>query len=191
MKFMAKNSIFAILLRSAWWISMLVAAALIFIGVAVVPPSYAVFPICGAIPFIIISGIAAWKQRNKPSDTQIETTVQAVMAMSWSAFADQLEAGLRHDGCQVTRIKNDAADFEVARPGAGKALVCARRWKAAHTGIEPLQRLQAARTAASTGEAIYVTLGILSGPAQDFAVKHDIRIMNAESLTKLFRYQRL
>jgi len=191
MKFMAKNSLFAILLRSAWWISMLVAAALIFVGIAVVPPSYALFPICGAIPFIIISGVSAWKQRNKPSDARVEQTVSAVMAMSWPAFAAHLETGLRNDGCQVKRLKSDAADLEAARPGAGKALVSARRWKAAHTGIEQLQRLQAARNEAGSAEAIYVTLGVLSGPAIEYAAKHDIRIMDAESLTRLFRKQSL
>jgi len=191
MKFMAKNSIFAILLRSAWWISMLIAAALVFIGLVVVPPTYAIFPVFGALPFVIISGVAAWKQRNKPSEARIEETARAIMAMSWPTFADQLEVGLRHDGCQVKRIKHDAADLEVARPGAGKALMCARRWKAAHTGIEPLQRLQTARNTADCGEAIYVTLGVLSAPAQAFAIQHDIRIMNAESLTQLFRHQKL
>lgn len=191
MKFMAKNSLFAILLRSGWWISMLVAGALIFVGIAIVPPAYALFPICGAIPFLIISGISAWKQRNKPSDARIEQTTQALMAMSWPAFASQLEIGLRNDGCQVTSVKGDAADFEVARPSAGRALMSARRWKAAHTGVEPLQRLQTARSAAGTGECIYVTLGVLSDAAREYAAKNDIRIMDAESLTQLMRRQQL
>ena len=191
MKFMSQNSLFAILLRSAWWISMLVAAALIFVGIAVVPPAYALFPICGAVPFIIISGIAAWKQRNKPSQTHVDQTTQALMAMPWATFADQLEIALRNDGCQVKRLKTDAADFEVARPGAGRALVSARRWKAARTGIEALERLQAARSAAGAGEGIYVTLGEISAPAQAYAAKNDIRVLDAEALTQLFRRQPL
>jgi len=191
MKFMSQNSLFAILLRSAWWISMLVAAALIFVGIAVVPPAYALFPICGAVPFIIISGIAAWKQRNKPSQTRVDQTTQALMAMPWATFADQLEIALRNDGCQVKRLKTDAADFEVARPGAGRALVSARRWKAARTGIEALERLQAARSAAGAGEGIYVTLGEISAPAQAYAAKNDIRVLDAEALTQLFRRQPL
>lgn len=188
---MAKNSLFAILLRSSWWISMLVAAALILVAVAVVPPAYALFPICGAIPFVIISGIAAWKQRNKPSSARVEQTAQALSALSWPAFADHFEAALRHDGCQVKRLKTDAADFEVARPGAGRALICARRWKAAHTGTEPLQRLQTARSAAGASEGIYVTLGDISKPAQDYATQNNIQFMDAESLTQLFRHQKL
>lgn len=190
MKLMAKNSLFAILLRSSWWISMLVAAALILVAVAVVPPAYALFPICGAVPFIIISGIAAWKQRNKPSSARVEQTAQALSAMPWSTFADHFEAALRHDGCQVKRLKTDAADFEVARPGAGRALISARRWKAAHTGAEPLQRLQTARSAAGASEGIYVTLGDISKPAQDYATQNNIQFMDAESLTQLFRHQK-
>lgn len=192
MKLMAKNSLFAILLRSSWWISLLVAGVLILIGVAVVPPAYAIFPIFGALPFIVIAGIAGWKQRNKPSSTRVEQTALALSAMPWSTFADHVEAGLQRDGCQVKRLKkNDAADFEVARPGSGRALISARRWKAAHTGVEPLQRLQAARSAAGAGEAIYVTLGGVSAPAQQYATEHNIQFMDAESLTQLLRHQAL
>lgn len=190
MKFMAKNSLFAILLRSAWWISMLIAAALIFIGLVLSPPAYAIFPIFGAVPFVIISGVAAWKQRNKPSAARIEETSQRLAAMSWPVFADYLAAGLRQDGCQVKRIKSEAADFEIARPGTGGALLAARRWKAAHTGIEPLQRLQEARSASGLREGIYVTLGALTSDAQAYAAKHDIRVMDRESLTQLFRHKR-
>lgn len=191
MKLMSHNSLFAILLRSAWWMSMLVAIALVFVGIAIVPPAYALFPICGALPFLVISGIAAWKQRNKPSAARVEQTTQALMGMTWSTFADQLEAALKRDGCQVKRLKTEAADFEVARPGAGRALVSARRWKAARTGIEAFERLQAARSAVGAGEGIYVTLGEVSAPAQAYAAKNDIRVLDAEGLTQLFRRQAL
>ncbi|CAM3763405.1 restriction endonuclease [Bordetella tumulicola] len=192
MKFMAKNSLFAILLRSSWWISMLVAAGLVLVAVAVVPPAYAPFPIFGAIPFIVISGVAAWKQRNKPSQARIEETSQALSVLSWSAFADQLEAALRKDGCEVKRLKGlkgDAADFEVTRAGSGRALMSARRWKAAHTGVEPLQRLQAARAEAGANEGIYVSLGAASGPALAYAAQNNIQIMDAQALAKLFRHR--
>ncbi|MCD0506298.1 restriction endonuclease, partial [Bordetella petrii] len=141
MKFMAKNSLFAILLRSPWWISLLVAAGLTLVGVAAVPPAYAPFLIFAAIPFWVIAGIAAWKQRGKPSEARVEQTATALAALPWPAFADVLEAGLRRDGCEVKRLNGGAADFEITRPAGGRALVTARRWKAASTGIEPLQRL--------------------------------------------------
>ncbi|HYG42289.1 MAG TPA: restriction endonuclease [Bordetella sp.] len=185
MKFMAKNSLFAILLRSPWWISMLVAAALIVIGVAALPPAYAPFPVFAAIPFLGIAGIAAWKQRGKPSAARVEQTAADLAALPWAAFADVLEAALRRDGCEVKRLNGTAADFELTRAGGGRALLAARRWKAAHTGIEPLQRLDAARLSAGASEGIYVALGTPSAPAIDYAGRHSIRFMDAEALARL------
>ncbi|MBV7485890.1 restriction endonuclease [Bordetella sp. BOR01] len=185
MKFMAKNSLFAILLRSPWWISMLVAAALIVIGLAALPPAYAPFPIFAAIPFLAIAGIAAWKQRGKPSSARVEQTATDLAALPWAAFADVLEAALRRDGCEVKRLNGAAADFEVTRTGGGRALLTARRWKAAHTGVEPLQRLEAARASAGASEGIYVALGAPSAPALDYATRHNIRFMDAEALARL------
>ncbi|MBO9357475.1 restriction endonuclease [Bordetella petrii] len=185
MKFMAKNSLFAILLRSPWWISLLVAVVLIIVAVAALPPAYAPFPIFAAIPFLVIAGVAAWKQRGKPSSARVEQTAAALAALSWPDFADALETALRRDGCEVKRLNGPAADFEVTRTGGGRALLAARRWKAAHTGIEPLQRLEAARAGAAAGEGIYVALGAPSAPARDYAARHPIRFMDAEALARL------
>lgn len=191
MKLMARNSLFGILLRSRWWASLLVAAALVFIGIAVTPPAYALFPLFGAVPFLVIAAIAAWKQRNRPSAARVELTTQTLAALSWSEFATRLQTALKADGCQVHPITGGAADFDLARPGAGRAVLSARRWKAAHTGVEPLQRLQSARTAAGATEAVYVTLGELSPAARAYAEANKIAVMDAESLAQLFRRQPL
>ncbi len=185
MKFMAKNSLFGILLRSRWWISLLVAAALVVVGFAALPPAYAPFPVFAAIPFVAIAGIAAWKQRGKPSRARVEQTAAALAGMPWPAFAATLEAALRRDGCEVRRLDGAAADFEATRAGSGRALVAARRWKAAHVGVEPLQRLEAARAKAGAGESIYVALGEISAAAHAYAGRHNIRFMDAEALTRL------
>lgn len=185
MKFMARNSLFGILLRSPWWISLVIATALVVVAVAAVPPAYAAFPAFGAIPFLVIAGIAAWKQRGKPSAARVEQTAATLAALPWPAFADVLEAALRRDGCEVTRLDGKAADFALARAGGARALLAARRWKAAHTGVEPLQRLHAALAAAGAGEGIYVSLGTPSAPAREFAARHSIRFMDAESLARL------
>ena len=56
---MAKDSLFAILLRSPWWISIAVAAGIVAVVRLVlpgVPVAYAVF---AALPFIVIGGSPA------------------------------------------------------------------------------------------------------------------------------------
>ena len=54
---MAPNSLFAILLRSSWWISVLVAAAIVVLSGIALPPKYFIFGAVGALPFLVIGGI--------------------------------------------------------------------------------------------------------------------------------------
>jgi len=59
--------------------------------------------------------------------------------MTWEEFARALEEGFRREGYAVKRAEG-AADFELEKAGR-VSLVCARRWKASVTGVEPLKEL--------------------------------------------------
>src|SRR5258708_36541577 len=97
MKFLiAKNSLFAILLRSPWWISIVIAAGIIAAARLVVPEIYAFF---GALPFIVIGGVAGWRQVRAPSAARVSETLEAGRAMSWGEFFGALLDGLRDGGC--------------------------------------------------------------------------------------------
>ena len=60
-----------------------------------------------------------------------------------------------------------------------------KRWKAARTGIEPLQDLHAAKEAHDAQECIYVTTGELTDKARAFAGKHAIRLVGGSELARL------
>src|SRR3954471_23060190 len=66
---MADNSLFAILLRAPWWTSFLVAAGVVASLRLVVPTAYAIF---FALPFMVIGGIAGWRQLRAPSAAAVE-----------------------------------------------------------------------------------------------------------------------
>ena len=87
--------------------------------------------------------------------------------MAWPAFADALEAAWRRDGYTVTRTQG-AADFELVKEGR-RYVVAARRWKAAHTGLEPLRELVKAKEAREAQEATWVTAGELTAEARAYA----------------------
>jgi restriction system protein len=183
---MAQNSLFAILLRSRWWVSLLIAAATALVARLVLPKDYEPLAVFSALPFVVIGAVAAWKQSRQPSPARVEATLHAVGAMPWATFADTLEQALRDDGHVVTRLPGPAADFEVARAGR-LALVSARRWKASRAGIEPLRALQAAMAARKAASGIYVALGEPSDAATTFARENGIEILRGEGLAKLLR----
>ena len=48
----APNSLFAVLLRSPWWISMLLVLAFGLASAALLPKAYVPFGVMGALPFL-------------------------------------------------------------------------------------------------------------------------------------------
>jgi restriction system protein len=192
MKFqMAKNSLFAILLRKPWWVSLLIAVGLGLVAAALLPADYRVAGAISGFPFLVIAGLAAWRQRLLPSATQVEATRQAVSAMAWPAFAALLEQAFRRDGYTVSRParSSDAVDFVLER-GNRRMFVAARRWKSARTGLEALRALQVAREAADgerINDALVVALGELTDSARPFAAEQRIAVWQAAEIAQALR----
>jgi restriction system protein len=183
---MAKNSLFAILLRSPWWVSAAVAAGVALLAWVLLPEAWRVAGAFACFPFVVIAVLSAWRLRHAPSAARIEQTVRATSTMAWPEFASLLEQAFRRDGHSVQRRTGSAADFELERKGR-RMLVSARRWKAARTGVEPLRELQAARAKAEAADALCICLGELSDAAQSFAAEHRIAVWQAAELAEALR----
>jgi len=185
MKFkMHENSLFAILLRKPWWASLLIAAALIGFARVALPPAWFLYGASISLPFLVIAGMVGWRRLKAPSDARVAATVEAVRGLAWPAFAAELQEGLQREGWTVTRVDDTAADFEIHK-GWRRAVVSARRWKAARTGVEPLRELQAARERREVHDAIYVVMGEVSEQALAFVRAHRIRLIQGPELALL------
>ncbi len=178
---MSPNSLFAILLRSPWWISLLVAGGLFALARLFIPTAYAIFM---PLPFLVISAMAGWRQLRAPSQSRIAQTVESARAMTWETFSSAVAEGYRRDGYTVTRLTGAAADFLVER-ASRTALVSCRRWKAARTGQEPLEALQAAREARDVHDGVYLTTGEITDQARAYAARHQIRLAQGPELLGL------
>ena len=183
---MSQNSIFAVLLRSPWWMSAGVAVLLSAGGFAALPLEYAAMGVFAAVPFAVISIMAAYKQLRAPSGARVQAVTETVAAMSWADFSRTVEAGFRRDGCEVERLQAPGADFALSKDGH-VAIVSAKRWKAARNGVEPLRELQAVREKRGAREAIYIALGDVSDNALQYAKAQGVSLMTAPELTKLLR----
>ena len=187
MKFrMAPNSLFAVLLRSPWWISILIAIVFAGASKALLPDEYWIFGAMGGFPMLVIGCIALWQQLQAPSAKKTDAILAAVSAMSWRDFALALEQAWQRDGYAVQRIEG-AADFVLTRQGK-TAVVAAKRWKAAKPGVDALQELHAAMQARGASECQYVTLGTLSDNAQRFARTHQVKLVQPQALVLLLRH---
>lgn len=179
---MAENSLFAILMRQSWWVSALCALATFGVVQNFLEWGYALF---ATTPFTVISLMVAWKQFRTPGGARVEKALEKVRSMSWEDFAQALEAGFRAEGYAVKRV-DGAVDFELEKAGR-VTLVCARRWKAARTGMEPLKALAAAGEQRSAGECRYAVAGQLTEQARAYATRQGVKLVEGAELAKLVR----
>ncbi len=187
---MAENSLFAILLRSHWGISLLIALAFALISRAVLPEQYWLLGAMGGAPFWVIAVIAAWRQRDRLPAQKVEQALRAAAAMGWRDFAQAVDAGFTRDGWRVQRTdstREGDADF-VVRRGTVTAVVAARRWKAARVGEEQLRQLLSSRDAHGASQCVLLTLGQVPESAAALAKAERVQIMQGEPLAQLLRH---
>ena len=181
---MAPNSLFAVLLRSPWWLSFAVVLGFALVSATVLPEQYRIFGIMGSLPFLVIGVIAATRQRRAPSAAQVDRALQAAVTMSWSHVSTALERAYTANGHAVSRLDGKTADLMLTKAGR-RTLVCAKRWKAGNHGIEPLRALAAAARAEDTSHSIYVTLAEVGDQTQRFARENQIDLLHGAALGQL------
>ena len=72
MKFkMHERSLFALLLRSPWWMSLLIAGGIGLLSRLLLPDDYRMFGYTGCAPFVGIALIALYKQLQRPSAARV------------------------------------------------------------------------------------------------------------------------
>ena len=83
---MAEKSLFAILLRSPWWMSFCLVAVFALGSKALLPDQYVIYGVLGGFPFVLIGFIAAWQQLRAPSPARVALALEGAASMSWRDF---------------------------------------------------------------------------------------------------------
>lgn len=186
-----RNSLFGKLLRSPWWVSVVIGVTLGLVAAALLPAAYRVVGALSGFPFLVVGAIAAQRQWRLPSAARVQQTQAAVSALAWPAFQALLTDSFQRNGFAVlSGPRGDAVDLVLQRQGR-RMLVSARRWKTARLGVEPLRALQAARQAddasADPPQAVCVCLGGATDNALDYARSHAITLWGAPELALALR----
>ncbi len=176
-----RNSLFAILLRSSWWISFAIAGALSLIAMALLPEAYRVIGALSSLPFVVIGVMAARRQWSLPGAQEIERTARVLSSMTWQQFAPLAQAVLTEDGRVVREYRGPVADFTL-HDAHGCRLVMAKRWKSARLGVEVLRELRDTFDAAGASAGVFIFLGEVTEPARQFATANRIEIWDAVEL---------
>lgn len=183
---MAENSLFAILLRSRWWVSLLVALGFVVVSFALLPESVRVVGALGGAPFVIISVMALRRQWGLPSPAKADALLKAAGSIGWIELADALTAAWQREGYTVQRLTGQRADFLLQRQGR-TVVASARRLKAARVGVEPLRELLQAVDQHEGTSGLYLALGEPSEAAVSFANQNAIMLLRGMPLAQLLR----
>ena len=184
MKFkMSEKSLFAVLLRSPWWISFLLVAVIALLAGALLPKEYAGVGMLGGFPFFVIGCMAMWRQRNLPSAAELEKGLSMLSSMGWRDFSALLETAFTRQGYTVKHL-NGVADMQLEKKGV-LTVVSAKRWKAAALGVESLRELVAARDALEARNCVCITLGQVSAKANEYAEQNRITLISDADLVAL------
>ncbi len=173
-----ENSLFAVLLRSPWWVSFGLASGVFFLARLFVPPLYAALV---PLPFLVIGFVVVARQLRKPSARRVAARLDALRALPREEFAAALEQGFRRQGYGVTRT---GSDLQLTRSGRVSLVDC-RRWKATRTGVEPLREAHALAQRREAQELIYIVAGEVTDNARAFAKEKNIRLVGDAELAQL------
>ncbi|OED37136.1 hypothetical protein AB833_24600 [Chromatiales bacterium (ex Bugula neritina AB1)] len=182
---MAHNSLFAVLLRSAWWYSALISLVLISISLLIADGRYLIVGITAALPFTGIAAYSGYKQSQRPGKNRIIEVTNEARKMSARDVANRIAVAYQAQRYSTTAFMADGAELELTR-GPRILLLSTSRFKAANTGVEPLKKLLAAGAKVEATGYLYVMLGRVSANVEKFAQANNIEIINAERLTALF-----
>ncbi len=177
-----QNSLFAMLLRSRWWVSALIGLVVFGIVRLLLDAGFGLF---AALPFFVIASVVLWRELRAPRGARLDAALEKLRAMSWEEFAAGLEQGYRRLGYSVKRTEG-AADFELEKDSR-VSLVSARRWKAARTGVEPLKELVSAGERRGAQDCVVVVTGELSEQARKLAGEKQVKLLEGAGLFALVK----
>lgn len=181
---MSEKSLFALLLRSPWWISIAVFAGFALLARALLPQAYAWAGMLGGLPFLVIGVIAARRQWLAPKPALLAQQLERVGAMNWRDFAQALTEAYSRQGYAVTPCAGVGADLQLVKAGR-TTLVSCKRWKAAKLGVEALRELVAARQRQDASLCACITLGQLSDTARAYAQAESVQVIEGGELAAL------
>ena len=176
-----KDSLFGVLSRQPWWLSVMVGAALFGSAQLFLPGMIAA---AIAVPFLGIACYAGWRQLRAPGATTVAQTLDRVRGMSWENFSSVLAEAFRRDGYSVSEARHGTADLTLDKAGRMTVVSC-KRWKVAQTGVGPLRDLLEAKEAQDAAQCIYVAAGDFTANARTFATQKSIRLLHGAALATL------
>jgi restriction system protein len=179
---MAKQTLFHLLSRQPWWVTLAVAFVVFWIAYGIFPP---VAPFV-ALPFVVLGAYIAFIQFRKGSPGNVDERLDELRSLTWEAFSAAVTVAYRKQGYTVLPPDGAGYDFKLVRDGRTTLLQC-RRWKVNQVGEGPVRELAHAVERGDAARGICIAAGEFSAPARKFAAGEPVTLVSGRDLTELVR----
>ena len=177
---MPKRSLFAILCDLPWWVSLLVAALVYWIGATF----SVVIGAAAALPFVCVAIYVVYLRIRRGPALDVAALLKALRAVQ----AEDMRAMLAEVFTADRYVLSDApsGDLKLERNGY-VTLVRFRRWRAQTTNPAVLNELQQTMRAQKVDHGMYVTAGTIPENARKQAADSGIALVDGAALAELVR----
>ena len=177
---MAQETLFQLLRRQPWWVSMLAAVVLFWIAHAFFPP---VAPFI-AVPFVLLAAYIGILQLRSGAPVDVAARLSELRAMSWESFSAAITEAYRKRGYVVSPAEGQGYDFKLVKGGEVTLLQC-RRWKVNQVGAGPVRELARAVDRQDARRGICVAAGEFSAPAREVTSREPVALLSGVELVQL------
>jgi len=177
-----QTTLFQLLARQPWWVTVLVAFALFWLAYAVYPPIAPFF----ALPFALLAIYIAFKQWRSGVPSDPSEKLKTLRGMSWEDFSALVADGYRKQGYEVTPSNEQGYDFLLAKDGRVTLVQC-RRWKVNQVGAGPVRELAQAVDRKEAYRGVCLAAGEFSAPARKVAAAEPVTLITGAELVSLVR----
>jgi len=179
---MAQETLFRILSRQPWWVTLLVGFGLFLLVRAIYPP---IAPFI-AVPFAILAIYIGVKQWRSGSSADAGQRLVELRALAWDEFSALVTDAYRREGYAVAPSDGVGYDFKLTRGGRVTLLQC-RRWKVNQVGAAPVRELATAVDRNEAYNGICIGGNDFSAPARELARQEPITLVAGLELAQLVR----
>ena len=175
-----RTTLFHILSRQPWWVTLLV--AVVAYGIArLIHEGVAPFV---TVPFVLLAIYILIQQLRSGPPVNVDETLQKVREMSWDEFSAILTEAYSRDGYTVVPADGNGYDFTLTKDGRSTLLQC-RRWKSGQVGAGPVRDLAAAVDRKEAYNGICIAANAFSAPARELTKSEPITLVAGRELAQL------
>jgi restriction system protein len=138
---------------------------------------------------VLVTGFTAslkkWERRHIFNR---QTGINTIRDLGWRDFELLIGEAYRRQGYQVTETGGGGADggIDLVLHGRGEhVLVQCKQWKVFKVGVKPIRELYGVLTAERADRAIFVTSGVYTQEARNFAAGKPLELIDGERLCKM------